>query len=393
MSYEPLRHVDAGQISGRLNEVAEAAVDVVAPSTAIKHEARGGELTLSEPMVAHDGLYDVLPVTFTRTALRQQAERFDVPLKYVDVLDAQQPELLAHNFNERSAYLNQATLYRMLRDGDVWRIRATLSNGYQAIDNLDVLAAVVRGAQRSGIDIGDCHVEGDWTDDRFRLRIAVPQISIHAPDLLRDYRSPFDPSRNRGSGYDHISQSEVGDYRVGDAIWAGLEVSNSETGGGAASIAPRIMVLACRNGMVRKVDAVRSIHLGGKLEVGPVQWSAETRRKAVELVEAKMADAVNRFCSTDYLDTAADDMRTAKGLDVENPVKAIEVAQQRLGFTDGEVESALAMFVRSGDTSVLGLGQAFTAAAQTLDDGDRQSEIEQAFWSIVAEPRIYAEAK
>lgn len=378
--YESLRHVDSGTITGRLTEVAEAALDVVAMSSDVDFQPTVSQLSMIEPVVAHDGVYDTLPLTFTRTALRQQAERFNIPIKYVDLLHEQQPDLLATNFNERSNLLNQTTLYRMLRDGDVWRVRATLSNGYQAIDNLDVLTAVIRGASRAGVDIGDCQVEGDWTDDRFRLRIAVPSIAIHAPDLLGDYRSPF---QSRGSD----SQGR----QVGDVIWAGLEISNSETGGGAAAVAPRAVVLACLNGMTRKTDAVRSVHLGGRLEAGPVQWSQETRRKAVELVEAKMADAVTRFCSEEYLTSLADEMRQAKGLEVANPVKAMEVVQARLGFTDDEIESALAMFTRSGDTSVLGLGQAVTAAAQVVADSDRQSEMEEAFWDIVGTPTVYAQ--
>jgi hypothetical protein len=393
--HQPLRHeTDMGRLTGRLREVEAAAVDVVAPSTAVTFGSAGSVVHLDpdHPVLASDGTYSALPVEFSRTALRQQADRFSIPLKYVDLLADKQPDLLATNLNERSAATNQPTLYRMLRQdtpagSPCWTVRATLSNGYQAIDNLDVLTAVIRGATSAGIDLGDCHVDCDWTDDRFRMRIAVPQISLLAPELLSDYRTPWGDS---GTGF--VSAGEIGNAQVGDVLWAGLEIGNSETGGGAASIAPRAFIVKCRNGMVRKADIVRSVHLGGRLEDGPVRWSAETRRRSLALVESRMADAVDSFCSVGYLQGIVAEMAAAKELQVENPVKAMEVAQSRLGFSEDEVEAALSCFIRSGDTSVFGLGQAFTAAAQTVPDGDRQTEMEETFWNIVGEPRLFVGA-
>lgn len=391
--HQSLRHEhDMGRLAGRLRDVADAAVDVVAPSTAVEFGPIRSTLTLDEdhPVLASDGTYTDLPVKFSRTALRQQADRFSIPLKYVDLLAEKQPDLLATNLNERSRATNQPTLYRMLRQDEdatpTWTVRAALSNGYQAIDNLDVLTAVIRGADRANIDLSDCHVEGDWTDDRFRLRIAVPQIALAAPELLGDYRSPW------GQDGGFVSAGEVGSAQVGDVIWAGLEIANSETGGGAASVAPRAFILRCRNGMVRKADIVRSVHLGGRLETGPIVWSAETKRKSIELVESRMADAVNQFCSVDYLHSVVAEMAVAKGVEVVSPVKAMEVAKVRLGFSDAEVDAALACFIRSGDSSVFGLGQAFTAAAQAAADGDRQTEMEESFWAIVEAPREFAGA-
>ena len=48
------------------------------------------------------------------------------------------------------------------------------------------------------------------------------------------------------------------------------------------------------------------------------------------------------------------------------------------------------LFAAGGDRSVLGLGQAVTAAAQLAVDGDRQSEMETMFWQIVDAPRALA---
>jgi hypothetical protein len=368
-------------ILGRLRDVADAAVDMVASGDSLEYHVGTSQLRLAEPWIASDGVYETLPVTFTRTAFRQLVEFGDIPLRYADLLLLEDADLLAHNINERMK--NSPRLFRLLRpfEGEPWLCRAVLSNGYQAIDNLDVFTAVIRGAARSGINIGDCNVEGDWSDDRFRLRITVPQIAVHAGDLLDGYRSPYSPAADL--------TRDANDGGTG-LLWAGLEVSNSETGGGAATVAPRAVFRICNNGMTRKAEAVRAVHLGGRLDAGPVQWSDETRRKAVELVEAKMADAVTRFCSEDYLNDLTNELRAAKGIEVANVTKAFEVVQSRLGFVQDEIDEAMNAFLRSGDTSVLGLGQAITAAAQTVPDGDRQSELETAFWDVVENPRVYA---
>jgi hypothetical protein len=88
----------------------------------------------------------------------------------------------------------------------------------------------------------------------------------------------------------------------------------------------------------------------------------------------------------------ANEMRAAKGIEVASPAAAMLVVQERLGFTENETRDVLDCFMRGGDTTVLGLGQAVTAAAQLAADGDRQAEMEDAFWQIVNAPRVFAGA-
>lgn len=109
-TYEPLRHeTDTGKIAGRLDEVAEAAVDIVATSDRMNYEHQNNKLWLPEAMPVHDGVYDRLPVRFTRGAFRQTCERLDVPLRYADLLAEEDADLLAHNFNVRAAFKQAPT--------------------------------------------------------------------------------------------------------------------------------------------------------------------------------------------------------------------------------------------------------------------------------------------
>jgi hypothetical protein len=48
-------------------------------------------------------------------------------------------------------------------------------------------------------------------------------------------------------------------------VFAGFVISNSETGCGAFTLTPRLIVQVCRNGMTIIKDAIRAVHLGSGL--------------------------------------------------------------------------------------------------------------------------------
>jgi hypothetical protein len=74
-------------------------------------------------------------------------------------------------------------------------------------------------------------------------------------------------------------------------------------------------------------------------------------------------------------------------------VDTTETISRLVKFADltvDEGESVLAMFIDGGDRSLLGLAQAVTAMAQTVDHGDRQAELEDQFFKIVHAPQLVA---
>lgn len=392
MTITNLRHeTDRGRVVAQLQAIAEASHDVVGPATTLHMsptEATSGVLSLGSPIITGEGVWDRVPCSVNRTAFRQLAERASIPVRYLDTLVGDdQAWLSSFNLNKRAEKVGGTTLFRLLHLNEEWRLRAVLSDRYQALDNWDVFTAVASGIQAADVDLGATEIEVDWTDDRFRMRIGVPSVELLIPELLGDYRSPYGVTTTPNDPW----------YRPGvrpedqrPVLFAGLEVANSETGLGAASIVPRIVVLACRNGMTRNQDVLRSVHLGSRLEQGTIDWSVETRRKAVDLLTSQISDAVRRFVSVDYLRAAVEEMRTAKATPVVNVTKAFERARQDLGLTEEETNLAVTAFMRGRDASVLGIGQAITAVAQLAEDGDRQSEVESTFWQIVAKPAVYA---
>lgn len=378
------RESDRQTFVGRLAAARNAAVDVVAPQAALHFEvALDGddhEVTLSnvngEPILLPDGVADHLDARLTRTAFRQIGERLRIPVPFMDRLAAHDRRearmLLDDNINTLSSVDDRSALYRYWRGSDGWMLRALLSDRYAAIDNFDALRAIGAGMAQADASLDDAEVDVDLSADRFRLRIAMPTISHAAPDLLDGYRSPFEAP---GTPL--------------PVLWAGLEFTNSETGHGAFAVAPRAVVQICRNGMTRPVE-FRRAHFGSALEEGVVDWSADTRRRALDLITSQVADAVATFMSTDYLERLADEMRAARGVRVESPSHAVEAVARSCELSDDETRSVADMFFRSGESTVLGLGHAITAAAQTVPDGDRQTEMESMFWRIVERPADFA---
>jgi hypothetical protein len=382
---------DLGKIASSLNELASSRFVVVADQSALRCKGVNQlVVNLGAPQITDTGVTESRIVChFTRTAWRQVAERLRIPLAYLDRLVSMEntlgPLLACQSISDLSTADERRALYRFIRTDEGYVLRAILSDKYQAIDNDAALAAILTGLAANDINLGDCEVTGDVTPDRLRLRIAVPQIALAVPELLGDYRMPFTlrPGRNMHA------VAEPGE--TPPVLWAGIEIANSETGQGAFSIAPRAVIQVCRNGLTKAVD-FRRAHLGATLEDGAIDWSATTQHHAMALISSQVSDAVATYCSPGYLQQTVDEMRAAKAVTVESTPNAVEVVQQRFGLTETERTNVFELFAASGDRSVLGLGNAVTAAAQLALDGDRQSELETMFWDIVGAPSEFAGA-
>lgn len=357
MQESPIRGGDLTEVVAALNARNQLADDLVVPARRLIISSEG-ELVLRE------GGEDGLPVLDTAYELSQlahgqMAERLDVPVAYWRRMQAH-PLLLAENANYWLGRDSRKFLVRTLRGGDgPGFVRAVLSNSFQAVDDLDVLLAVLAGINAAGIE---AQASVDLTERRMVANITAPGIEVNAPELLRAYR---DPASGR-SGLDY------------PIVSAGISVSNSEVGHGAFSVMPRIVFLVCRNGMTRPADAIKSIHLGGKLEEGRVNWSSDTHRKNLELVMAKARDAVATFLDRPYLEKVLADLQELAGVELTKPAEAIERVSKQLTFTGEQQTAILDAFIRGGDLSALGVAQAVTFVAQHTEDGDAAFELENA---------------
>lgn len=234
--------------------------------------------------------------------------------------------------------------------------RALLSDSYKTIDNWDVLMAALSGMTDAGLD---AHVvrQADLTNRRMYVKVVVPEISALAPELLKNYRSPF--SGNRGAD--------------NPTVFAGLIISNSETGGGAFSITPSLEIEVCTNGMTITQDAVRRTHLGAKLEdEGVVQYSETTLRKNLELITSQTTDAVRTFLNKDYMARVINRIELRSDTPVTGkPQDVVKALVKRDVFSKEDTDGILEHFIKGGDVTTGGLFNAITSYSQTVTDADK----------------------
>lgn len=363
---------DVQQIVGVLNDQQAHKIDLVAPLSQLAFV--GGNLAVQgrAPELTEDGFYDVnglyRPIG---GAYSQISSVLDIPKKYMDKLIVEDINLLDHNLNEliRLAVAkrpDQKQLVRLIwgedenHPGSTGVFRALLSDRYAIYDNLDTLLAVLDGLHGAGLGIE--HIKSiDLSYNRLYLSVRAPEISVMAPELLKGYRTPF-----------RVDRDEDGCPPVIDA---GVEFSNSEVGGGAFQIRPVLWVLACNNGLVQKVDAMRKVHLGGRLEEGQISWSSATREAANRLVKEQVKDATESFMTRDYVQAAVNRMEADAGIELTKPEEVIKQVSRELVYSQAEQDTILSHFIKGGQITSGGIMQAVSSAAQTLTDVDRAHEL------------------
>lgn len=391
-----LRKASLEDIVTLLQQQADVKYDIVVPAGRLRYV--DGRLHVAEGAVRWDenGAMAVdAMLAPTETAEEGVASRLGIPRAYLRTLrstgqrvalgsgrpvnvdafdgvsDVYAPSLLDLNVNGwLQSDPNRKFLVRAFRTDDpdeVGIFRALLSNRFAMLDNLDFLLAALAGARDAGIDTHSLRVQSNLSERGMRVNITAPQVAVHAADLVANYRSPYSGLSGR-------------DLPV---VWAGLSLGNSETGGGAWTVTPRIEFEVCGNGMTMKRDVLREVHLGAALPEGVIRWTADTGRKALDLVTAKTRDAVQTFLDREYVESVLNGLREKAGIPITEPVATIERVASVHGFTESEQASILDCFIKSGDTSAFGVVQAVTAAAQSVDDPDRAAEMEDAAFAVL----------
>lgn len=395
------RHADLTDMVQMLREQHARKVDVVAPASAIA--AKDGQISLSgvDPMISEEGVTEVNGLYRpTRVFDEGIAEKLGVPLSYVRKMRDRRPDLYDANVNgwlhgrrerRRKGHRNgipfdelisepipgdeRSFLLRMFKgdDGEPGIGRAFLSNSYSIMDNIDVLMAALDGVRKAGVDV---QIDGcDLTDRRMYVRVVCPEVKALAPTLLRDYRSPWGPELERWK--ERVARTGI-DYGQDDdpIVFAGFEISNSEVGSGAFSITPRMVVKVCANGMKMTQDAMRSVHLGARLEHGLIKWTQDTEQKNLALVQAKTRDAVSTFLDTEYVEKVIAGIEEKSETVLPDSSESVKVIAKKMQYTEEETKGILAHFTRHGHDTAGGVFNAITSYAQLVDDADAAAALE-----------------
>lgn len=315
--------------------------------------------------------------TFSMTDMFHEnlSEKLQIPKQYYDRMRIQEPTLLDHNVNAWLQHTNKEKTNYFLRtfekQGGERIARCMLSDRYFVIDHLDILFSVLKVIKDSGVDIQiqDC----DLTDKNMYVRFVCPSIEVEAPELLKNYKVP---GGNGDSG--------------NPAVMSGFVIKNSETGDGGFTISPRAHILACQNGLIRKEDSFRKIHLGGKLDQNTyIDWSKETVRKNLELIQAQILDCVNKFISKDYLGKVITDITEAGKVKLVHPIDATKNVCKELALSEDNMNEILGFFIEGAQNNAFGVSQALTYFAHETQNAELQYRMEVAGYDIVTDIKKY----
>lgn len=322
----------------------ELAMELERQSTAIKDFIASTEvleMTDTGELALDSDTHQEFPVT--DHAHSQIAARLDIPSKYYNRMRLSAPNLLAANVNE---WFHSKPERRMVRTLD-GQARAFLSDRYRRLDNYDLAEAVlpILAEMGEGIRI----VSTELTDSRMYIKAINERLEL--------------------------------EVQKGDVVQAGIVISNSEVGLSALKVEPLIYRLICTNGMIAQDYSKKRYHVGrSNAEEGEAYelFREETLRADDRAFFLKVQDTVRAAVDVAKFSMIVDRMRESTEQRIEgNPVKAVEVASNHLGFSKEESSGILQHLIQGGDLSAYGLLNAITRTSQDVDNYDRASELER----------------
>jgi hypothetical protein len=366
------RNADFGDCINILTKQQAAKVDIVTPVVNLRFE--NGVAIVAGTSVFEDG-QRYLP---TEICDQQIASKLNIPGSYLRTLRQERIDLYDANVNgwihgnpQLEALPDKRTVTIRTFQGDPGELgvmRSLLSDRHGQYDNLDILTACFDGIREAGIDIEVPFC--DLSEKRIVVKVLAPEIFVRSPQLLDGYRSPF-----AGKNLPQWARDKF--HVNGDGIFAGLYISNSETGLGSLVIGPRVGILSCMNGLMIQKDVFQRRHLGHKLEEGIIEWSGETQHAALGLIKAQAKDAVLKFLDPAYVQGVLNDITGKAQAPVERPEDAIQLVANTLNFSDEARQGILGHFVKGGQLTAGGVLQAVTSYSQEVADPDVAFDMEQ----------------
>ena len=324
----------------------EAKEDYLINTSALRMEPWGGTPMLH---VLDDGGTDqVEPLEIMDNAHQQIGTYLNIPRKYYERMQTEDPELLAYNVNR---WFGKQPEQRMVRTID-GKARAFLSNRYRRIDNLDIAKVTLPIiAELPEARYESCQL----TDNYMYIKVVNPRLTA--------------------------------EVTPGDVVQAGIVISNSETGRGAVYVRPMIFRLVCKNGMTVGETGTRRNHIGRISETDEnfLLYSKETLKADDEAFVRKLQDSVRAAVEEVKFTAVVDKMRESKGikLDTGNIQNIVKMTGSALGYTDPEGDGIFQRLIEEADYTLYGLANAVTRYSQDVEDYDRASKLEEIGYSVL----------
>lgn len=290
----------------------------------------------------------------------QIAERLGVPVKYYNRMKAEAPELLARNVNEWIARGNGAKRFirtydqANLQDGAFPRLplsgRAFLGDSYRALDNYDMMEAVVPALLESGLTVKSSEVTANrlylqMVTDKLTARVVTPHVH----------------------------------HKIDDVLQLGLVVSNSEVGCGSLSIRVLVYRLVCTNGLIVENDmpGFKQVHVGRDFSADIEGLLSDGTRKLRDAaIWSQARDVIKAGVSQLTLDKVMERINGIAATKLANPEKAVELVAERFDLTVAERQGVMANLIAGADVSQWGLTNAVTQLANEVESYDRAIDLE-----------------
>lgn len=273
----------------------------------------------------------------------QIAARLNVPLTYYRRMMETAPHLLTSNVNH---WLNASDDKRLVRTLD-GTARAFMSDRYRVIDHEEIFQAVGPVLAELRVEIASANV----TERRLYIKALFPRV-----------------------------QAEV---KKGDAVQAGILISNSEIGGGSVQVAPLIYRLICLNGAIMADSNLKKYHVGRQAELEGDSarrfYKDDTLIADDRAFALKIRDIVRGAGDETQFRIAVDKMRdaTERKIETVDLTPAVEVVRKKFSLTETERGGILGYLQRGGDFTQYGLVNAVTRLSQDVEDYDRASDLER----------------
>lgn len=275
-------------------------------------------------------------------AHQQIAEKFQIPKKFYDEIETRAPGLRSTIVNRLSSEMEGRVLVRGMEGA----ARAVLSDRYAlGYDNYDLLITTLPIFKE---------YEGLMVKS---LTLTERKIYIQLV-------------------FNHL----IKEVKVGDTVRGGITLTNSEIGLGRWDILEFTEILRCLNGMVGQ-SLMRKTHIGKELvgsdEDGSGIFKADTIRANLDAMRLQIRDVVKSALDEARFEKRVEKLQRAAGIEVANPVEAIQEVTKSFQLTEDEGALLLSNMIKAGDGSLWGLSNAITAMAKTASDQDRAYEIEK----------------
>jgi len=267
----------------------------------------------------------------------QLASKLDIPKKYYDSM-AVIEGLRTLNVN---AWLrsepNKQSFVRTV-DG---KARAFLSDKFRPIDNYDVLSSFLPVVKDMPIEIKACAL----SEKKLYMQLLFPQME--------------------------------GEVKKGDVIRWGFMLTNSEVGAGAVDIKKFYERLICTNGAIG-TSYMRKNHVGSRINSDNADiFQSDTVRAELESFKLKFRDIMIDAMKPERFEEELAKLKGAVDDEIRKPETVVRNVTKRFGLSEKFDEQILGNMIDEKNINRYGLFNGITALAKSIEDVDKQYEVEK----------------